>query len=122
VFSDTVGFIRDLPHHLIDAFRATLEEAAYADLILHVIDAANENLFDFKKIVEDVLVSLGAKGKKMVLALNKCDLLNEGEINYLKSEIPQALFISARQGKGLEALMQAVRGSILNPVLTVGDT
>jgi GTP-binding protein HflX len=114
--SDTVGFIRDLPHKLVDAFEATLHEAAEADLLLHVIDAASPLLTEQQVEVERVLEDIGAGGVPQLLVYNKCDLLEES----LQPRQPsdwiephagvrrQRVFVSARSGLGLDVLRQAI--------------
>ena len=111
--SDTVGFIRDLPHGLIDAFRATLEEAADADLLLHVVDAASPNYVEQIAEVQRVLEEIGAADVPQVLVFNKLDALeNERRPLQLKDTyeldgvpVPR-IFLSARTGDGLAALRQ----------------
>jgi GTP-binding protein HflX len=111
--SDTVGFIRDLPHGLIDAFRATLEEAADADLLLHVVDAASPNFVEQIAEVQRVLDEIGAADVRQVLVFNKLDALeNERrplhlEDTYELDGIPvPRIFLSAITGEGLPALRQ----------------
>ncbi len=109
--SDTVGFIRDLPHGLIDAFQATLREAADADLLLHVVDAANPNFPEQIGQVQSVLHEIGAGGVPQVLVFNKLDALAPGQRPRLLQDrydlegtpVPR-LFVSARSGEGLPAL------------------
>ncbi|MBC7434466.1 MAG: GTPase HflX [Bdellovibrionales bacterium] len=111
--SDTVGFIRDLPHGLIDAFRATLEEAAEADLLMHIVDAANPAFVEQIAEVQNVLAEIGAADVPQVLVFNKIDALEKDrwplqmvdtfEIDGLN--IPR-IFVSARTGEGLPALRQ----------------
>ncbi|MBI4711125.1 MAG: 50S ribosome-binding GTPase [Candidatus Omnitrophica bacterium] len=79
LFTDTVGFIRDLPHGLVKAFHATLEEVLDTDLILIVVDASGEHALQHKGVVGEVLNELGAEAKPKLLALNKIDLLGEAE-------------------------------------------
>jgi GTP-binding protein HflX len=114
--SDTVGFIRDLPHKLVEAFRATLQEAADADLLLHVVDAASPQLAEQMAEVERVLEEIGASGVPQLLVYNKCDLL-EGSRQPREAadwiEIAPGLrrrrvFVSARTGAGLELLREAI--------------
>lgn len=112
LITDTVGFIRDLPHDLVEAFHATLEEVSEADAVLHVMDIANHNAMEQKDVVEKVLESLGAATKPTVYALNKSDLVSaeEGE-RWLRS-IPNSVLISAKKGKGMEELIQKVRSAL----------
>jgi len=108
LFTDTVGFIRKLPHDLVDAFRSTLEEAVIADVILHVADAGSPELDQHIATVESVLMELGAKDKPRILALNKADTLSLDRRESLVLRYPAGIFVSARSGLGLDTLMQAV--------------
>ena len=111
--SDTVGFIRELPHGLIDAFQATLQEAADADLLLHVVDAANPNFPEQIGEVQRVLHEIGAAGVPQLLVFNKIDLLDPGQRPLLASDmfelegvqVPR-VFVSGATGEGLPALRQ----------------
>ena len=111
--SDTVGFIRDLPHGLIDAFQATLQEAVDADLLLHVVDASNPNFPEQIAEVQRVLAEIGADTIPQVLVFNKLDALDEArrplqlEDSYELDGMPTPrVFVSARRGEGLPALRQ----------------
>lgn len=109
LLSDTVGFIRDLPHHLVASFRATLEEAIHADLLLHVADAASPDVRQQIAAVQLVLAELGAGQRPALLVLNKADAVtDEAALPLLRREFPEALTISARSGAGLDALRDAV--------------
>ncbi len=109
LLSDTVGFVSDLPHHLVASFRATLEEAIYADLLIHVADAASERVTHEIEAVEQVLDELGCDTDRMVLALNKIDKINDPTIRtVLANQYPEALFISAATGEGVEDLAAEV--------------
>ena len=109
LLSDTVGFIRDLPHHLVASFRATLEEAIHADLLLHVADLANSEVERQIAAVRDVLTELGAEGKPALLLLNKADALaDEALLTVLLRHYPDALAISAKTGQGLDRVREAV--------------
>lgn len=109
LLSDTVGFIRDLPHHLVASFRATLEEARQADLLIHVADASNpEVILQIESAVE-VLRSLDMEEKETVLVLNKTDSVERPEtLHRLAERYPLAVFISAKDGDGLDRLVRAV--------------
>jgi GTP-binding protein HflX len=111
LFTDTVGFIRDLPHGLVKAFHATLEEVLEADLILIVIDAASEHAAHHKRVVEEVLKELGAEASPKLLVLNKTDLLGDPEKVRTRDVFPEAVLISAAQKQGLRELIEAVRKS-----------
>lgn len=104
VLTDTVGFIRKLPHHLINAFKSTLEEAIFADVLVHVADISSPQINDNIRVVEDLLKELGADNKPIITALNKCDI-NCGEI------VPPTLNtvkISAKDGMGIEDLLNKI--------------
>lgn len=103
LMTDTVGFIRKLPHHLIDAFRSTLEEAKYADIILHVVDASNPQMDKQMYIVYDTLRNLEVEGKKIITAFNKTDRIGQPEpLHDFRAE--RTVHISAKYGDGLEDL------------------
>ena len=102
LLTDTVGFIRKLPHHLIEAFKSTLEEAKYADYIIHVVDAANPQAQMQMHVVYETLQELGASGKKIITLLNKQDLAADGQIRDHRAD--KTLKISAKTGAGLEAV------------------
>lgn len=104
LFTDTVGFLRDLPHGLIEAFKATLEEVSEADALIHVLDASHHFLEEQKQAVEQVLKEINAAEKPVVLALNKCDLIPPEEGARLQEKYPGAALISAKNRTGLEAL------------------
>ena len=106
LFTDTVGFLRDLPHGLIEAFRSTLEEATEADGLIHVLDAVHPYAEEQKESVEKVLKELGAGERPLILALNKTDLMTPEEIERLRVKYPEGVFISAKEGTGLELLQE----------------
>lgn len=108
LFIDTVGFLRDLPHGLIRAFHATLEEVAEADVLVHVLDASLPNPQDTKAAVEKVLEEIGAVKKPMILALNKADLLSEEAQFRIQTEWPSAILVSAREKLGLRSLLARI--------------
>ncbi|EYC51255.1 GTP-binding protein HflX [Hylemonella gracilis str. Niagara R] len=118
--SDTVGFIRDLPHGLIDAFQATLQEAVDADLLLHVVDAANPNYPEQIAEVQRVLGEIGADGIPQILVFNKLDALDEarrpsalqGHYDLEGVETPR-VFVSARSGEGIAGLRQTLAARVL---------
>ena len=110
LLTDTVGFIRKLPHHLVSAFRSTLEEAAAADIILIIIDASDPEYRQHIAVTEDILLSLGAEGKPVIYVFNKCDLPAQ--------EIPRAgqgkkaVYISAATGRGIDELLSALEVTV----------
>lgn len=108
ILSDTVGFIAKLPHHLVDAFRATLEELEYADLLLHVIDSADPNREEHIRVVDSLIAKLAKPGTPVLQCYNKADLVE-------KTEIPvgeDVVAISAKKGYGLEALLAAIENAL----------
>lgn len=105
VLSDTVGFIRKLPHHLTRAFRATLEELLYADLLLHVVDASNPEFPEHGKVVLDVIRELGAEATPCITVFNKCDLVSDRS---LFEYDPDSVCISAKTGEGFDDLKQKI--------------
>lgn len=111
LLTDTVGFIRKLPHHLIEAFRSTLEEAKYADVILHVVDASNPQMEKQMYVVYETLAKLGVQDKTVVTLFNKQDRVMEKE-NLRDFKADHTLKISAKTGEGLEDL-KALLGKIL---------
>jgi GTP-binding protein HflX len=106
--SDTVGFVRHLPHQLVEAFRSTLEEAADADLILHVVDGAHADPEGQVVAVREVLAEVGADGVPELLVVNKTDAADEETLLRLKRTWPGAAFVSARAGAGIAELRAAV--------------
>jgi GTP-binding protein HflX len=126
--SDTVGFIRDLPHKLVEAFRATLQEAADADLLLHVVDAASPLAAEQIEEVERVLVEIGADRIAQVLVFNKLDLLAEPQIpRALRDAVERApgvrtprVFVSAKDGRGLDLLRAVIAEQVAGSGLNAG--
>ncbi len=110
LLTDTVGFIRKLPHQLVDAFGATLEETRLADLILHVVDgsAPEEELLAMTAAVEDVLAEIGAVSAPRVLVLSKADLIDEQRRAELGRRHPDAVLVSPLTGEGIEALTDRI--------------
>lgn len=107
LMTDTVGFIRKLPHHLVDAFKSTLEEAKYSDLILHVVDASNPQREKQMEAVYETLEQLGANESTVITAFNKMDLLESEEI--LKDPAAEAVVkISGKTGQGTEILLDVI--------------
>ena len=108
LMSDTVGFIDRLPHQLVAAFQATLEEVASANLLLHVADAAAHDRSRRDEAVRSVLEEVGAGEVPTLVVFNKCDLLSTEELNRLKSMFPAAVFVSALRGMGQPELLEIV--------------
>jgi GTP-binding protein HflX len=115
LLTDTVGFIRKLPHQLVEAFSATLEEALGADLILHVVDASvpEEEMHQMMAAVDDVLDEIDAGDTPRLLALNKIDLLDDERRRELSFRLPDAVQVSGATGDGLDDLREAIEGRFL---------
>jgi GTPase len=113
LLTDTVGFIEKLPHQLVEAFKATLEETVLADLILHVVDASEpeERRLIAMKAVDEVLEEIGAGKKPRLLVLNKADLLDEEERREVALSHPDAVLVSALGGEGLDELRERVEAA-----------
>jgi len=111
IVSDTVGFLHDLPHHLIEAFKATLEEVSDADLLIHVLDVADQRIHQHNQAVQSVLDELGLKDKPVLVALNKIDLVPDRSwLEILKEEFTDAVILSAKTGENMEALIKGMQG------------
>ena len=107
LLTDTVGFIRKLPHDLVEAFKATLEEAVLADFLIHVVDASNSDAVEHIKTTNDVLKELGADMKRTITIFNKIDLVDSPIVlTRLRSLIPDALFISVKSEEGVNVLKE----------------
>ena len=121
LLTDTVGFIEKLPHQLVEAFKATLEETVLADLVLHVVDAAAppRRLAADMRAVDEVLEEIGAGGKPRLLVLNKADLLGEGRRAEASLEHPDAVLASALDGAGLDELRGRIEAAFEDTLATV---
>ena len=109
LLSDTVGFIRSLPHQLVASFKATLEEAVNADLLLHIVDVSNPNAYTQLESVNSVLAEIGCGDRPILILLNKVDIVKKiGQLEMLQTLLPDALCVSAKTGLGLERLSEAV--------------
>ena len=106
--SDTVGFIRKLPHHLVVAFKATLEELKYADLLIHVIDASSQEWQEQARVVDDLILELGAGNTPRLQAFNKCDIFSSD----VRPRGEGIVEISAKTGQGIEALKKKIEESL----------
>ncbi len=116
---DTVGFVRNLPHQLVEAFRSTLEEAADADLIVHVVDASHPDPAGQIHTVRDVLAESGAGGVPEIVAFNKADLVDDNARLLLRGLEPNSVFVSARTGLGVDELLAIVAERIPTPDIEV---
>jgi GTP-binding protein HflX len=117
--SDTVGFVRHLPHELVEAFRSTLEEVSDADLVLHVVDGAHPDPEAQVRAVREVLAEIGADRVPELLAVNKCDVADEEVLLRLKRDWPDAVFVSAHTGAGIDELRAAVEAALPRPAVEV---
>jgi GTP-binding protein HflX len=110
LLTDTVGFIRKLPHQLVDAFGATLEETRLADLVLHVVDASapEDEMVEMLRAVDSVLDEIGADKSPRLLVLNKADMLDDERRAELRLRHPQGVLVSALTGEGLDALSERI--------------
>lgn len=119
LLTDTVGFVRNLPHRLVEAFKATLEEAVLADFLIHVLDASAPEIYAFHETTLSVLRELGADDKPTITVLNKIDLIagNEERLHELKSHFDRnAVFISARTGEGIPELVNRISDMMVDRV------
>lgn len=106
LLTDTVGFVRKLPHRLVEAFNATLEESVVADFLVHVLDATQPRVFDFFETTTRVLEELGAGGKRMITVFNKIDrVADRSELSALRLHFPDAVFVSVKTGENLDQLL-----------------
>lgn len=123
LFVDTVGFLRDLPHTLVKAFHATLEEVLEADFLIHVLDISNPQCRFLKTEVEKVLKELGAEKKPQILALNKADLLDEAQRRDFEQMWPEGILISAKEKKGMSSLLAAINrmAEVTNPPFKISE-
>jgi GTPase len=121
LLTDTVGFIAKLPHQLIDAFAATLEETRRADLLVHVLDASapSERMAEMQRAVEQTLDEIGAGDTPRLVALNKADLLESDEREELRLRHPRAVLVSGRTGEGLAELGERVEGELMHSLREV---
>lgn len=118
LLSDTVGFIRKLPHNLIESFKSTLDEVREADILVHLVDASALMIEDYIDVVDTTLEELDAGGKKDVLVFNKIDKIEPQRITELKSAYPGAIFISADRGIGLGKLRSRLEALIEEDFVT----
>ena len=119
VIADTVGFVRRLPHDLVEAFRSTLAEATESDLLVHVVDGTDEDPAGQIEAVEGVLDEIGAAEIPQLLVINKVDALDEREVTRLANLWPEAVLISAREGEGLDELQAAIGDALSKDLVTL---
>jgi len=117
LLTDTVGFVRSLPHDLVQSFRATLEEALSADFLIHVLDASDARHPQFHKTTTEVLGELGAGEKRVILALNKVDIIPDEELQAIRVRFPDAVLISTKTGQGMEELQHRIHHLLLDRVV-----
>jgi len=121
ILTDTVGFIRELPKELVQAFRSTLEEVVEADLLLHVIDSSSEEAEAHHDAVEKVLKELGVEHTSRLLVLNKADALSTEEKEAIQVLFSQGLSCSAHTGEGLMPLMEAIENTLFLDAKSIHD-
>jgi len=120
LLTDTVGFVRRLPHQLVESFNATLEEAALSDFLIHVLDASQPRVLEFYETTLHVLSDLGANTKQMLVVFNKTDKVSDPAILAgLRQHFPDSVFISIRTGQGLDTLIARIADFVSNGTLTV---
>ncbi|MFM7889532.1 MAG: GTPase HflX [Actinomycetota bacterium] len=117
--SDTVGFVKHLPHELIDAFRSTLEEVSGSDLIVHVVDGSHEDPLGQIKAVREVIRDIGGEKTPEIIALNKADIADPEMMRLVMREEPDAYPISVHTGAGIDALINAIEASLPRPKVEV---
>jgi GTP-binding protein HflX len=113
--SDTVGFVRHLPHPLVEAFRSTLEEVADADLILHVVDGSHPDPEGQLAAVREVLAEIGADKVPELVAINKADAADPLVVARLKQREPHSVVVSAKTGEGIPGLLEAIEADLPRP-------
>lgn len=117
--ADTVGFVRHLPHHLVEAFRSTLEEVTDADLVVHVVDGSDPHPEDQLSAVREVLSSIGAGDLPELVVINKADIANPLQLAALRRQEPDALIVSAQTGEGIDALLARLDERLPRPEIEV---
>lgn len=117
--ADTVGFVRHLPHHLVEAFRSTLEEVTEADLVLHVVDGSDAEPQEQMAAVREVLAEIGAGSLPELVVINKCDMADPIDLARLRRLEPDAVVVSARTGEGVPELLAALDARLPHPEVDV---
>ncbi|HEV8185058.1 MAG TPA: GTPase HflX, partial [Chthoniobacterales bacterium] len=120
LLTDTVGFVRKLPHQLVEAFNATLEEAALSDFLIHVLDASQREVMEFYNTTMRVLGDLGADTKQTLVVFNKIDKVEEAdELAALRRHFPDAVFVSVQTGHGMEELVERISEFVARGTMTI---
>src|SRR3954470_15072460 len=120
LLTDTVGFVRNLPHQLVEAFNATLEEAALSDFLIHVLDASQDEVMEFYNTTMRVLSDLGADTKQMLVVFNKIDRVPESHaLAALRRHFPDAVFVSVHTGEGMDELVERISDFVARGTMTV---
>lgn len=119
ILSDTVGFIYNLPPNLIESFKTTLDELQYSDVLLQLVDASSKNFLQLKEAVDQILVDLKLDSKPLVTVFNKIDKISPREVEFLKKDYPQGVFISAKSKLGIDQLKQAISVNIFKDTIKV---
>jgi GTP-binding protein HflX len=123
MITDTVGFIRQLPHKLVTSFHSTLLEVIEADLLLHVVDVSRSNILELMDSVHSVLEEIGAADKNILVVFNKTDLVGGNHFLFLKKklmlEYPDSIFISAKNGEGMEMLVEKMSEFIIKKSVVI---
>jgi GTP-binding protein HflX len=120
--TDTVGFVRHLPHQLVEAFKSTLEEVAEADLILHIVDGSHVDPFGQIAAVREVFAEIGAGDIREIIVINKADLADPEMLNEIKRREPHSIVVSARTGDGIDELLELVTQELPKPKVLVEAT
>jgi len=116
ILTDTVGFVSKLPHNLVEAFKATLEEVTEADLLVHIVDASNEKYHMQIDVTEKVLKEIGVEDTPSVYVFNKIDRVEE---NHILEDFPESLLVSAKNGTNMDELVQTIKSHVFNDFKTV---
>lgn len=112
LLSDTVGFIRKLPHNLVESFKSTLDEVREADILMHVVDASSKMAHEYIEVVEETLEDIEATNKRTILVFNKVDQMEPSQVSDMKRAYPNAVFVSAEQRIGLKELETSIEDTI----------
>jgi GTP-binding protein HflX len=117
--SDTVGFVRHLPHQLVDAFKSTLEEVSGADLIVHVVDGSHPDPFEQIRAVRQVITEIGGGDIPEIIAINKVDIASPDVVMEILRKEPNSYAFSVRSGFGIEGLVHAIEKSLPHPSVEI---